>query len=69
MHLAQKELFHYTLAAHSIGKTILFKKKTNGDYCKQFSAFLVHLKEFIRVSSTKGETKVRNDSGSCEEVA
>lgn len=34
-----------------------------GDYCKQFSAFLsvdeTGLKEFIRVSGTKGESKIK----------
>lgn len=64
----QNELFHSPLATYYVENTILFKTKTNGDYCKQFSAFLVHLKEFIRVSGTKGETKIRNYDGSCEKV-
>lgn len=65
----QNELFHSTLATHCVEKTVLFKTKTNGDYCKQFPAFLwMCLKEFISISGTKQESKIKNDDGSCEEV-
>lgn len=55
----QNELFNSTFATHYVEKTILLKTEIKGDCCTYFSAFLVCLKEFIRVFGTKGETIIR----------
>lgn len=41
MHLVHNELFHSILDTHCVEKMVLFKTKTNGDYCKEFSVFLL----------------------------
>lgn len=40
MHLVHNELFHSLLDTHGVEKMVLFKAKTSGDCCKQFSVFL-----------------------------